>query len=261
MKKTSINGNLYDIQLMVFDKDGLMFESKHFWKELVRGRAEGLLRVLERENIPPTFVEDWLRFFDTSFVKEKNGHYTITDVYSLGLFACASIPEETTILAGYLKEHAGLPWLKARDLAFEIFQTSEQLYDLPRSLKPRKGFPDILVRLREAGIPYGIATSDTFDRAKTSINLYDDFDALSFVVSPVDVERGKPFPDMLYLIQEKTGVPVEKMGMVGDLLVDVRMAKAAGAVGIGVPEYEDMAQAMEGYATEIVPDLDEIRFV
>jgi len=260
MGKIELNGNCYDIDLVVFDKDGLMFESKHFWKELVRSRVGSMLQILKEENIEPDFVDDWLRFFDVSFEK-KDGEYIITDVYSLGIFACASIPEEIALLGGFIKEHAHLPWLQSRELGIRVFYNSDRYFDLARSLKPQKGFPDIFVRLRAAGIPYGIATSDTYERSEASVNMYDDFSAMQFTVSPIDVKRGKPFPDMLYLIQERTGVPVEKMLMIGDSLVDVKMAKAAGAVGLGIPESEEMRQEMLEYATEIVDSLEDIHIL
>lgn len=261
MSKIQINGNCYDIELFVFDKDGLMFESRHFWKELVRSRVVSFQRILQEAQVDPThLLDEWLDLFDVTY-RNENGHYTILDVSALGLVAGASVPEEIAISGGFLKERASLPWLTARELAMKIFDSSDAYFDLAQSLKPRPGFPEIFVRLREAGIPYGIATSDTYERAKKSIDLYDDFQALSFTVSPLDVKRGKPFPEMLYLIQEKTGIAVEKMLMIGDSVVDVKMAAAAGAVGLGISESDEMRARMAGYATEIVDSLNDIQIL
>lgn len=38
MRNVRINGHEYDIRLFVFDKDGLMFESRQFWIELAQAR-------------------------------------------------------------------------------------------------------------------------------------------------------------------------------------------------------------------------------
>ena len=126
-------------------------------------------------------------------------------------------------------------------------------------MKPRKGFPDILKRLRDASIPYGIATSDTKERAKKSVELFDDYSKVKFVVTIDDVERGKPDPDMLWWIQKRTKIPMENIAMVGDSIVDVEMAKNAGAIGIGIPEHEEMKQKMCGIASEIVDSLEDIK--
>jgi len=48
--------------------------------------------------------------------------------------------------------------------------------------------------------------------------------------------------------------------MVGDSFVDVAMAKNAGAMGIGVPENDEMAARMEASADIIVSGLDKIKF-
>ena len=51
---------------------------------------------------------------------------------------------------------------------------------------------------------------------------------------------------------------MEQIAMLGDSFVDVEMARAAGALGIGIPEQESMRQRMSGIADEIITSLDEI---
>ena len=52
---------------------------------------------------------------------------------------------------------------------------------------------------------------------------------------------------------------MENIAMVGDSIVDVEMAKNAGAIGIGIPEHEEMKQKMCGIASEIVDSLEDIK--
>lgn len=250
-----INGHEYDIQLFVFDKDGLLFESRQFWIELAQAR----IRAIEKKypEIPQKCVEGWMTFVGASWTTE-HGFLQITDMDPMGILAIAPIPEELVVSAAYFAEHLNLGWLKAKKMMQDIFETGDKLFHLEAALKPRAGFPEIFQRLRRAGIPYGIATSDSRERVEKSLDLYDDYRALEFTVTSSDVKNGKPSPDMLWLIQKKTGVPMEKIAMLGDSYVDVAMAKAAGAIGIGVPEEENMRQRMQGVATEIVGSLDEI---
>ena len=242
----------FDASLFVFDKDGLLFQSRQFWKELANARAKVL-----QNYVAQNLVERWLRLMNVAFEKEENG-YRIMDVDPAGILAVASPSEEITVTAGFLSETKGQCWTEARNAAREIFRRSDEEFCLKNALTPRKGFPEIFHRLRKAGIPYGIATSDDYNRAVQSVDLFDTAKALSFIVTPLEVKKGKPDPEMLHLIAQKTGIPTTKMVMVGDSYVDVEMASAAGAFGIGVPETQEMAERMKPFASAVVKDLDEI---
>ena len=161
----------------------------------------------------------------------------------------------------FLVDQCGFQWSKARELATLIFEKADQRFVLKNALKARKGFPNILNRIRKTGIPYVVATSDTYSRVVESLNLFDDFQHVSFVVTPQNVKRGKPNPDMLLYIAEKTGIEMKNIMMIGDSYVDVLMASKAGAIGIGVPEEEKMRREMLPYATQIIDDLDQIEFL
>lgn len=253
-----INDHEYDIRLFVFDKDGLMFESKQFWIELAQARVRAV-----REKYPEIYdkiLEECMNFIGAVCTKEQ-GELRVIDVDPMGIVALLPPEEEIITVASFFKDHLKMDWLSSREIARDVFEISDLLFDLANSLKPRPGFPDILHRLRSAGIPYGVATSDTKERVQGSLDLYDSYQELKFTITIADVEKGKPYPDMLQLIQQKTGIPMNQIAMVGDSYVDVAMARAAGAVGIGIPEREDMRTRMLGIADEIVSSLEDIIIV
>lgn len=257
MKKVRINGKGYDIRLFVFDKDGLMFESRQFWIALAQSRIRAIGK--KYPNIEKRVVKKWLALVGVSFTTEE-GYLKVMDVDPMGILAVASVPEEIIAAASFFKEHLNIEWIAAKEMAVDIFETGDRLFQLSEALKPRRGFPKIFKRLREAGIPYGIATSDTLLRARASVDMFDDFKWVQFIVTADDVERGKPHTDMLLLIQEKTGIAMNQIAMVGDSLVDVTMARNAGALGVGVPENDVMRMKMQGIADEIIVSLDDIIF-
>ena len=115
-------------------------------------------------------------------------------------------------------------------------------------------------RLRELDVPYGVATSDTLERTKASMELYGAWDKVRFVITPEDVVKGKPAPDMLIRASEITGVPLERIAMVGDSIVDVRMAEAAQSIGIGVSADPEMRKRMEPHAAAVLNSLEELVF-
>ena len=62
----------------------------------------------------------------------------------------------------------------------------------------------------------------------------------------------------ILFISEKSGVPLDRIVMIGDSYVDVAMAQAAGSIGIGVTTSPEMREKMIPYSPEIVSTLDEI---
>ena len=54
------------------------------------------------------------------------------------------------------------------------------------------------------------------------------------VVTTLDVEKPKPFPDALLVAAKKLHVPIRECAIVGDSIIDIQAGKAAGAKTIAV---------------------------
>lgn len=251
MTRVHAGGRTFAIEAVVFDKDGLLFKSKAFWIALAEERLKQI-----RYIAGAGAVQSWADCFG---VKTEDG-VSVSDVDATGIMAVASPAEEMTATAALLVQALGLSWTQAREQAFAIFQKADEQLDLRRALQPQKGFPQIMERLREKGIPYGVATSDTTERVIQSFRLFDDPNALAFIISPREVSRGKPYPDMLERIASQLQVPLGRLLMVGDSYVDVQMAHSAGAIGIGIPETEEMRRQMLDWDAVIVDSLEQIFF-
>ena len=254
MAKITVNQNEYRADLFVFDKDGLMFDSEQFWIEMANARIRSIAKHCKTEDLLA-----WAKLMSVKTEIRHGGMVEAVWVDPVGILAVAPPAEEVVILAAFLVERCGMVWHKARNLAAAIFTESDAGIDLSRALSPQPGFVSLMKRINELDVPYGVATSDTYDRTRDSMARYDCWDKVRFVITPEDVERGKPNPDMLQFISGKTGVPVDRIIMFGDSYVDVQMAHAAGSVGIGVTTSPEMQEKMAPYATEIVKSLEEIR--
>lgn len=247
MTALRVGDDKYDVEVVVFDKDGLLFDSQHFWNGLAKARICRLQRI---DGFP---VDDWCQIFG---IQWKQGG--IGRVDPLGIFALAAPSEEVVVTASLFRKHLGTDWGECRKQAAAVFDDSDRDFDLIGALQPKSGFPEIFKRLRTASIPYGIATSDNDARTRFSIAEYDRLEDLQFIITPVDVKYGKPNPDMLHLVAEQSRVPLEKIMMIGDSFVDMLMAKRAGCIGIGIPDDPDMKRMMEPYASSIIESLEEI---
>lgn len=250
MTKLRVGNQIYDIDAVVFDKDGLLFDSRYFWKQLARIRLACLSAI---SGFP---LEEWCRLFG---VERENGNVARIDPY--GIFATASPQEEVTVTAALLHDTTGEEWGRCRRQAAEAFRSADEQFDVRTALMPKPGFPNIFRKLREAGIPYGIATSDDAARTRVSIAAYDRLDALRFIITPAEVKRGKPEPDMLELVSRTLNVPLNRLLMIGDSYVDVQMAHAAGSIGVGIPDDEEMKKKMAPYANVILDSLEQIEWI
>lgn len=251
MMQFQILGNELQGELFVFDKDGLLFDSETFWSELAVTRAHNFARLTCNKEL--TFK--WLHAMGVE--QDLPDGYRVNP---LGILAAASTEEEIAVSAGFLVEHLSLAWAEARDIARNIFESSDQEINLVRALKPMEGFPDIFKRLRDKQIPYGIATSDTYERAKASIQQFDEWESVRFTITPKDVSKGKPDREMLDKISEITNIKTSEIVMFGDSYLDVAMANAAGAIGIGVTRDLEMKRRMQPFTPWIVESLEQIIF-
>ena len=248
----TVDQRSYEADLLVFDKDGLMFSSEQFWIELANARMRAIIKHCS--------VDDTLAWAGLVGVHAETDGKTVTAlaVDPTGILAVASPAEEITVLAGFFVAKSGLIWHEARQLARDLFAESDGDIDLRRALKPQPGFTELMDTLIKLGIPYGVATSDTYERTRDSMSMFGCWENVRFVVTPNDVARGKPEPDMLLYISKKQNIPTERIVMIGDSYVDVKMAKAAGSIGIGVTADPVMQEKMAPFASEIIPTLEKI---
>ena len=252
MISVRVPGHTFSVEAFVFDKDGLMFESQHFWHELGDARMAQM-----RKNGWGDFAPLWAEAFGLTLDGEEHTVYCDPK----GILAVASPAEEVTATAALYVREKRVPWDEALTVARRVFAAADEEFVLERALKPQKGFPDILRRLREKGVPYGVATSDTEKRVQESLALFDDPKGISFCITSRDVARGKPAPDMVLKAAELLNVPAEALVMVGDSFVDAEMAAQAGCFAIGVPETEEMRQRMTAAGAFVIDDLSQIELL
>jgi HAD superfamily hydrolase (TIGR01549 family) len=99
--------------------------------------------------------------------------------------------------------------------------------------RPLPGAVALLRRLREAGVPHGIATSGERPGIDPSLEALEVPDG-TVVIERRDVNRAKPEPDLFLACQQRLGVAVEECYAVGDAVWDMLAARRARMLGVGV---------------------------
>lgn len=96
------------------------------------------------------------------------------------------------------------------------------------------GAHDLLGRLRDAGVPLGLATSTKRPRVDIALARLDLARFLTVTVSGDEVSRGKPDPEIYLTAAARLDVPPERCLVLEDSPAGVASARAAGMRAIGV---------------------------
>lgn len=99
--------------------------------------------------------------------------------------------------------------------------------------RPLPGAVDLLRHLHETGVPYGIATSGRRPEIDASLEALGVGEGV-VVVERGDVMRAKPEPDLFLACQERMGVQIRDVTVVGDAVWDLLAARRAGMLSVGL---------------------------
>jgi len=232
------------VKCVAFDKDGTLFDAFGFWRYIDRLRSEAFISRVGREHLL-----SWSKLMGVT--EETIDHQ--------GVLAVASMQEEITMTAGLIYQLKGWPWIQCKEMAADIFREADAQMAIDQAFKRVEGAPEVFHLLREAGIHIGILTSDALARTEDCMRLLDIADYLDFVITPEKVKNGKPAPDMVHQACEILGIEPSEMAVVGDSLVDLSMAKAAGSLAVGIVTYEGSSEVLAPEADILIRSLKDIR--
>ncbi len=101
-------------------------------------------------------------------------------------------------------------------------------------VRPLPGARELLAWLKDAGIPWAIATSGRMETARAPLtSLGVDFEH-DVIVTRDQVRYAKPNPDLFLAAAERLGCAIETASVVGDSIWDMLASRRARALGIGV---------------------------
>jgi phosphoglycolate phosphatase len=247
MKSIRIAGTKVQAQAVGFDKDGTLFDAVSYWRYIDRLRMANFTAVAGVEH-----AAEW----------SKTMGFTAPDkVDYQGVLALASTQEEIILVAGLLYRIMGWPWPRCREAAGNIFADADDAMVISEAFRPQAGFPEAVPMLKNQGFHVGIMTSDSYRRTKACMEQSGVTELLDYIITPEQVERGKPEPDMVHKACGILGIEPAGMVVVGDSVVDMQMAKKAGAIAVGLVTHEGSRQWLSQDADILIESLREIEIV
>jgi phosphoglycolate phosphatase len=120
---------------------------------------------------------------------------------------------------------------------------------------PAVDLPAVLGALSARGLKLGLATNDTEIPARTHLEGAGVLDLFSFVAGCDSGFGGKPAPGQLLAYLRQTGLPPEKVAMVGDSRHDLEAGAAAGMWRVAVLTGVAGAEELAPHADVVLPDI------
>jgi HAD superfamily hydrolase (TIGR01509 family) len=211
------------MKLFIFDFDGTLVDSKPTIEA-------GMAHTLQVLGLPLELREEWLKYVGLPLDEGIRRAFPIDE----------SLTFETIFTAYRTFDHQG------HEPLIRAFQ----------------GIPELIDELRELGQPMAIATSKRNRGLKPTMQRMGWSEWFDPIVTPDEVQDGKPHPESLHQIMERTGREAKDCLMIGDTPFDMDMATAAGvpslAVGYGMYSGEAMAAHHPRYYAADVPALRDI---
>ncbi len=122
-----------------------------------------------------------------------------------------------------------------------------------------EGVDRVLETLKERDITKTIATSRNTKSLKDFLAQWNMADVFSYILCGEDTERLKPYPDPVLKTLEALSVSADQALVVGDMPVDIKMGKSAGAYACGVTygnsNREDLLAAGADYVIDNIEEL------
>lgn len=248
MATLSLNSRTFDIDLVVFDKDGTLIDLHHLWGNKAKLWVEGLVEQVNGDDVLRQRL--WRTI---GYDAQRNRAITHSPL------AVSTMPELYTIAATVLYQQ-GFGWHDAQDIIQKSLATGIGSLPTAELLKPLGDVAALFRRLKQANVQIAIVTSDDRLATLATLELLGVKEQVSILACGDDDRPSKPNPDALWHISNQLAVLPAKIMMVGDSVGDMQFGSNAGVacrVGIlgGASEEEELA----AHADIILESIEQIR--
>ncbi|MFK5923683.1 MAG: HAD family phosphatase [Verrucomicrobiota bacterium] len=143
-------------------------------------------------------------------------------------YASAGVPDRETVASLNAQHGCELDADSIHDHKLEYF------FQHMHELEAVHAVADVL-RSIHGKLPVSVASGSDITLVEPSLKIVDLDHFFEIIVTPADVERGKPAPDMFLLAAEKMGIAPEKCLVFEDGQAGIDAANAAGMQSVFVP--------------------------
>ncbi len=216
MSRLAVGRELFDADLVVFDKDGTLIDFEYAWGRQVVAGVERLLAAVGGSD---SLRQD---LYHSLGYDVKTGR-----THGRGPLATASMEKLYTIAAVVLYQH-GFIWDEAEAHVRDYFEAGIASIPLRELVRPVANVNALLAELREASVHVAIVTTDDRLPTQGTMALLGIEELVDFLACGDDPIRIKPAPDAVLAACAHLGVEPARTLVVGDTVTDMLMAARAG---------------------------------
>lgn len=248
MPQLTAQGVTYDIDAILFDKDGTLLNFGDLWI----GWFDQLVSTVNHQL--PSHQQ-----LSHHALYPKVGIYPEQRLWDpTGPLTIGSLDDIATILALSLFE-ARVAWNDATQITQDAMTTLAQQLDWPSCVTPVEGLIDFVTRASHAGVRMGVVTSDDKQNADLHLSILSLTDHFPVVLGHDQVARGKPYPDMALAACQQLDVLPQRTLIIGDSNGDMAMGKDAGLLAsIGICAAPHLDGSYLTHADLVVRDYNEL---
>jgi HAD superfamily hydrolase (TIGR01509 family) len=191
------------IQAVVFDLDGLMFNTEAIFEQSGRVLLDRRGHVMSRECLHGMIGR-----------RPHEAFAVMVEMYQLTEPIPDLLAESQVIFDALVEEH----------------------------LAPMPGLFELLDHIEARGLPKGVATSSPREYLERLLGLFELTERFPTTLAAEDVTHGKPHPEIYETAAQRIGVKPTEMLVLEDSEAGTRSAAAAGAVVVAVPHEHTVEQ-------------------
>jgi len=224
--------------LIIFDKDGTLIEFHAMWSDWVESLAQSLAAAAGQPLEADYF---------THVGYDLDSRRTLPG----GRLAVHSMADFQTLTVDYLHSRG------VADAA-QITASAWSVPDPIHAARPTADLAALFSTFQAAGCRLAVSTTDDHAPAVATLEHLRVAHYIEAIIGADDGVPIKPLPDMVLVHCRRTGIPPSRTVVVGDSVDDMRMAKAAGALAIGVLTGLAPAELLSLHADHLLPSIQHL---
>ena len=212
-----LHGRRYDIEAVVFDKDGTLIDFHRLWGQRARTAVDALVTRVRGSAALRQALYQGIGYDPLTNWPAGGGPLAITTNAKLNTVA-------TTVLYQH-----GLNWPEAERYVEESFASCMSAPPERETIRPLGNLETLFRTLHHHGLRLALATSDEGHITGAILDMLGWTEVFTLCVHGDDPRPDKPAPDGLWHIASSLELAPRQLMMVGDTGSDMLFATAAGA--------------------------------
>lgn len=224
-----IDQKSYEIDGILFDKDGTLLDFRSLWIDWSKDIIHHICSEIKTDNVQEEQLSlaigvDW-----------KTGNWDVK-----GPLAIGTTQDLIAILSHQLYQ-AKIPWNTAFALVTNVFTEVNKKDSWKHRVKEVPGLSAFLKKCRAHQLKLGVVTSDDYRNAVQHLETLEMDTHFTAIIGGDQVTRGKPFPEAAEKACEEMGLDPRRCIVIGDSDGDMMLGNHIGAkanIGI-IQEFND----------------------